>query len=61
MTGQRLLEQMAAIRDMLHEMVTDGLETRFVDMQLPIPREVEFDFLAFQQAFYKLHEHGDRS
>lgn len=54
-----MLESMAAMQLKLKKMIDTGMEMRFVDMQQPIPLEVEFDLQNLEAAFKRFYEHGD--
>ena len=57
-TGQGMLERLVVIRDKLNKIIDDGMEMRFVDMQQPIPLEIEFDLQNLEAAFTRFYEHG---
>lgn len=58
MTHQQALDILISIRHALGQVVDKGMEQRFVDMQQPLPREIEFDLIGFQDAASRLLEHA---
>lgn len=58
MTHQEALDILIRIRHDLGQVVDSGMEQRFVDMQLTLPREIEFDLIAFEKATYTLLKHA---
>lgn len=58
MTVQQMFERMMDINKEMSAMIEEYLNSKYTDAQRAVPREVEFDFLNFQDSFRKLHAHG---
>lgn len=58
MTHQQALDKLIEIRNQLGIIIDKGMEQRFVDMQLTLPREIEFDLISLETAWEAILAHA---